>query len=567
MARQNKTERGREMNNNPILTGFHADPCICKKENDYYLAVSSFEWFPGVPVYHSKDLKNWELITNILSDETSLDLRKLPSAKGIWAPCLTYDEETDLFYLVYGVMNSMNGRYFDVDNYLITAPEITGPWSKPEYIHSSGFDASMFHDEDGRKYIVSLEWETRDDYTKPGKIVLCEYDSEKGVIGYPKPISEGSTKRGCIEAPHIYKRNGWYYLMIAEGGTGYYHSVTMARAENIWGPYESDPENPIITDVEENHDERMDTDHLKPHYFNPESYLQKSGHGSIIETQNGETFLFHLCSRPFLPELRCTLGRETAMQRMEWNEDGWLRLFGGGKLAKKELPEVNLPEARCPKMIEQDDFDEEELGLFYYAPRISPKSFTNLTERKGYLRIRGQESACSLNQFSLIARKLTSTYMSAECKMDFKPTHYQHSAGLMIYYDNMNYVFLRKYYSETLKSQALIVTQFENGVRTEYKDSRTAVSDNEIYLRLEIRGRNSRFSWSMDGENYDSIAGNFDTSKYSDEYCKFGEFTGAFVGIVCVDSLFHREYADFDYFNLCQLEEPDNWQQDLFVSH
>ena len=160
---------------NPILPGFHSDPCLCGRGGDFYLAVSSFEWFPGVPVYHSRDLKHWELYTHLLTDENALRLGGLPSAKGIWAPCLTWCEADGLFYLVYGIMRSMNARFFDIDNYLISAPDITGPWSEPVYLHSAGFDASLFHDDDGRKWLVSLEWETRDGYRKPGGICLAEY--------------------------------------------------------------------------------------------------------------------------------------------------------------------------------------------------------------------------------------------------------------------------------------------------------------------------------------------------------------------------------------------------------
>lgn len=233
---------------NPILPGFNPDPCICRKGDDYYMAVSSFEWFPGIPVYHSKDLKNWELLTHVLTNDTAVDLKKLPSAKGIWAPCLTYCEKEDLFYVVYGVMNSMNARYFDVDNFVITSKNIEGPWSEPVYIHSSGFDASILHDDDGRKYIVSLEWETREGYEKPGAICMVEYCPEKKeIIGYPKRIWSGGTNRGCIEAPHLTKRGEYYYIMCAEGGTGYGHSVTMGRSKNVWGPYEGDPTNPIVT--------------------------------------------------------------------------------------------------------------------------------------------------------------------------------------------------------------------------------------------------------------------------------------------------------------------------------
>ncbi len=534
---------------NPILPGFNPDPCICRKGEDYYMAVSSFEWFPGIPVYHSKDLKNWELYTHVLTDDKVVDLKKLPSAKGIWAPCLTYCEKEDLFYVVYGVMNSMNARYFDVDNYLITAKDIKGPWSEPVYIHSSGFDASILHDDDGKKYIVSLEWETREGYEKPGAICLVEYSPEKKeIVGYPKRIWSGGTDRGCIEAPHLTKRGDYYYIMCAEGGTGYGHSVTMGRAKNVWGPYEGDPTNPILTSIPGDFYERHDSDHLKPKYFNPESLLQKSGHGSYVETQLGEVYMVHLTARPFVPELRCTLGRETAIQKMQWTDDGWLRMADGSNLAKEYVEESKLPEHKVSQIPSFDDFDSEELGLQYYAPRIMPSSFADVKSRPGFVRIRGQESRCSLNKVSILARKLTSVYATVTTKMDFKPEIHQHSAGLIMYYDNMNYIYLRKYYSETLGQSALSVIHLENGEKTEFLNTRIPVDECPVYLRLKVEGRQSYFEWSYDGEVYNKIGKVFDTTKFSDEYCKYGEFTGTFVGLTCADRVLHKHYADFDFF-------------------
>ena len=536
---------------NPILPGFNPDPCICRKGDDYYLAVSTFEWFPGIPIYHSKDLKNWELYTHVLTDDETVDLKKLPSAKGIWAPCLTYCEEEDLFYVIYGVMNSMNARYFDVNNYLITATDIRGPWSEPVYLHSSGFDASILHD-NGKKYIVSLEWETREGYEKPGAICMVEYDPEKKeIIGYPKRIWNGGTDRGCIEAPHLYKRGQYYYIMCAEGGTGYNHCVTMGRSKEIWGPYTADPMNPIVTSVPGESNERHDPDHLKPRYYNPDSILQKSGHGSVVDTQNGETYLVHLCARPFVPELRCTLGRETAIQKMIWTDDHWLRMANGGNLAEVLVEASNLPEVPVKQLPYFDDFNEEELGLQYYAPRIMPQRFADLKARPGYVRIRGQESRTSLNQVSILARKLTSVYATVTTKMEFVPEVHQHSAGLILYYDNMNYINLRKYYSETLGQSALSIIHLENGEKTEFLNTRIPVSDEPIYLRLIIEGRKSYFSWCYDGVNYQKIGRVFDTTRFSDEYCKYGEFTGTMVGITCADRVKHSHYADFDFFEYC----------------
>lgn len=540
---------------NPILPGFNPDPCICRKGDDYYLAVSTFEWFPGIPIYHSKDLKNWELYTHVLTDDETVDLKKLPSAKGIWAPCLTYCEEEDLFYVIYGVMNSMNARYFDVNNYLITATDIRGPWSEPVYLHSSGFDASILHD-NGKKYIVSLEWETREGYEKPGAICMVEYDPEKKeIIGYPKRIWNGGTDRGCIEAPHLYKRGQYYYIMCAEGGTGYNHCVTMGRSKEIWGPYTADPMNPIITSVPGESNERHDPDHLKPRYYNPDSILQKSGHGSVVDTQNGETYLVHLCARPFVPELRCTLGRETAIQKMIWTDNHWLRMANGGNLAEVLVEASNLPEVPVKQLPYFDDFNEEELGLQYYAPRIMPQRFADLKARPGYVRIRGQESRTSLNQVSILARKLTSVYATVTTKMEFVPEVHQHSAGLILYYDNMNYINLRKYYSETLGQSALSIIHLENGEKTEFLNTRIPVSDDPIYLRLTIEGRQSYFSWCYDGVNYQKIGRVFDTTRFSDEYCKYGEFTGTMVGITCADRVKHSHYADFDFFEYCADED------------
>lgn len=533
---------------NPILPGFNPDPCICRKGEDYYLIVSTFEWLPGLPVYHSKDLKNWELYSHVFSEGHTIDLKRLPSAKGLWAPCLTYCKEEDLFYVVYGVMNSMNARYFDVDNFVITAKDLRGPWSNPVYLHSSGFDASMLHDADGRKYVVSLDWETRAGYEKPGVICLVEYDPvKKEIIGYPRRIWRGGTDRGCIEAPHLYRRGEYYYLMCAEGGTGYNHCVTMGRSKNVWGPYEADPENPILTSVPGKSYERDDPDHLKPKYYNPDCALQKAGHGSVVETQNGETWMVYLCARPFVPELRCTLGRETAIQQMKWTDDGWLRTIDGGKLPKAEVEESALPTYPMPRIPDFDDFDTPELGNWYYAPRIQPQEFIDLKARPGYIRLRGQESRTSLNKVSILARKLTSLSVQVTTKMEFKPEVHQHSAGLIMYYDNMNYINLRKYYSDAFGQSSISVLCMENGEKKEFRDTRIPVEDCPIYFRLTVQGRESFFSWCYDGEHYQRIGISFDTSKFSDEYCQYGEFTGTMVGITCADKVRHRHYADFDF--------------------
>lgn len=541
---------------NPILTGFNPDPCICRKGDDFYIAVSSFEWLPGIPIYHSKDLKHWELYTHVLTLNSQVELRKLPSAKGVWAPSLTYCEEEDSFYVIYGVMNSMNARYFDVDNYLIKAKDIRGPWTEPVYLHSAGFDASILHDDDGRKYIVSLEWETRDGYEKPGVICVAEYDTKnKCLKEYPKRVYNGGTDRGCIEAPHLTKRGEYYYLMCAEGGTGYNHCVTMARSKSPYGPFEKDPMNPILTSSPNNSNERADWDHLKTRYYNPESALQKSGHGSYVNLNEKTAYLVHLCARPFVPELRCTLGRESAIQKMIWTDDGWLRMADGSNLAKIETEEAYLPAFDAEILPDRDDFDETVLRKDYYSPRIFPSEFTDCTSREGFIRLRGQESLSSLNKVSLLCRKLPSVDIEASAGLDFNPEIYQHSAGLVLYYDNMNYIALRKYYSDTLKQPVVAIISLENGEKKEHLDTRTAVDCRMLRFELIVSGRESYFKWGYEGEDTKPIGPVFATDKLSDEYCKYGEFTGTMVGIFAVDSMFHKKEADFDYFSVTNKEE------------
>ena len=193
------------------------------------------------------------------------------------------------------------------------------------------------------------------------------------------------------------------------------------------------------------------------------------------------------------------------------------------------------------------DFDEDTLNIWYYAPRIMPESFADVTARPGFVRLRGQESRTSLNKVSILARKLRSLHGRITTTMEFTPAVHQQSAGLILYYDNMNYINLRKYYSETLRQSALSIIHLENGQKTEFLNSRIPVEDVPVYLRLYIEGQESWFEWSYDGNSYQKIGKTFDTSKFSDEYCEYGEFTGTMVGLTCADRVKHEHFADFDF--------------------
>ncbi len=306
---------------NPILTGFNPDPSIVRVGDDYYIATSTFEWFPGVQIHHSRDLVNWRLLTRPLRRAGQLNMLGDPDSCGVWAPCLSYAD--GLFWLIYtdvkrfgraSVAGASGSSMRDFHNYLVTCPTIDGEWSDPVYLNSSGFDPSLFHDDDGRKYLLNMLWDHRPGHNRFAGIVLQECSvKEQRLIGERLNIFKG-TALGFTEAPHLYKRDGWYYLLTAEGGTNWNHAVTMARSRKLTGPYEL----------------HLDT-YIMSARQRPDCELQRAGHASLVETQNGETYMAYLVGRPLRNRGRCTLGRETAIQKMVWGKTaGCARWTGRG---------------------------------------------------------------------------------------------------------------------------------------------------------------------------------------------------------------------------------------------
>lgn len=390
---------------NPILPGFNPDPSILRVGEDYYIATSTFEWFPGVQIHHSKDLVHWRLLTRPLDRVSQLDLRGIAASDGVWAPCLSYKNGT--FYLVYTIVRAM---IKDQHNFVVTAPNIEGPWSEPIYLNPLGFDPSFFHDEDGRSYLVQMACDPHRPLHFFKGIYLTEYDTEKGeLIGETKLIF---TKHiGATEGPHIYKRNGMYYLMVAEGGTGYDHVITVARSHDLWGGYEPDPASPMLTSRN-----------------SPDWPLQRAGHGSLVETPSGESFVTYLCSRPVRVHADgrvkrySILGRETAIIPVEWTADGWLRVKGGGSLPLEKVAAPSLPQHPFPIAEPTEVFDQASLAIDWQTLRQPhDPSWLTLQERPGWLRLYGRESLMSRFDLSLIARRVESVATFAETLVDYIP--------------------------------------------------------------------------------------------------------------------------------------------------
>ena len=521
---------------NPVLRGFNPDPSFLRVGHDYYIATSTFEWFPGIQIHHSRDLIHWHLIDHALCDATQLNLMGVADSAGVWAPSLSWDKGQ--FFLVYANVRTCGWQrvFKDTPFYLITAEKIQGPWSEPIHLGSSGFDPSLFHDDDDRKWLVNMAWDFRKAHSRFGGITLQEYHHEtRRTIGSVRTILR---KQELIEGPNLYKRNGFYYLMVAEGGTGWNHGISMARSRSIEGPYEIDPQGLVLTS----------RDDEKP-------ALQKAGHGELIETPFGDWYLAHLCSRPIGvgKDRRCNLGRETAIQKVVWSEDGWLRLASDGIYPQVQVPAPKeLEEFPWPFNPERDHFNEESLRVDWSSLRVPVnESWLTLRERPGWLRLRGRDSLFSLFEQSLIARRLQAFHVIAETCLEFSPRCFNQMAGLICWYDTKTHYYLRVTHDEALGTTLGIILT-DDGIYDELTASQVIVNDwGRIYLRVEIDFEKLQFSTSPDGINWQNIGPILDATKLSDDYGKsILHFTGAFVGLCCQDLAGTRANADFDYFGL-----------------
>ena len=551
---------------NPILRGFHPDPSIIRVGEDYYIATSTFEWWPGVRLHHSRDLKNWEQIEYPLSRLSQLDLRGVGASQGIWAPCLTYDQGT--FYLVYTVVRSFYCNMYDTENYLVTSDNIHGPWSEPVALNNFGFDPSLFHDEDGRKYMVSMVTDHRVPKKYAGRLVLQEYDPEKKAMTGPvRDIYRG--EKIFLEGPHIYKRQGWYCLFAADTGTGEGHGQSVLRSRDIWGPYEM---------LKENHGEQREENEafsILTSRHHEDILLQKSGHGDLVETPGGEWYMVHLCGRAFADRnpadagrfpnsRRYMMGRETAIQKILWREDGWPVLEAGGTTPQNEVPvpkEVS-EEVLCRKAaafpLVRDDFEEKVLSLDYQSLRIPmDEHYLSLSARPGWLRMYGRSGLSSRFSQTLIARRMREYCMEASACVEFEPEVFKQMAGLIFLYDCDNYLYLHISRDEDV-GKCITLLKAENK-KYEYLTDYIPVREKEAhYLKMETRNAMTRFYYGYSEKDWQEIGPLINVSFLSDEACGEGWFTGAMIGICCQDMTGFGRYADFDWFEVkCEPEESN----------
>lgn len=519
---------------NPILPGFNPDPSFVRVGDDYYVATSTFEWYPGVQIHHSKDLVNWELVARPLNRAALLDMRGNPDSGGIWAPCLSHDGTH--FYLVYTDVKRLYGNFKDAHNYITRCETIDGEWSDPWYVASHGFDASLYHDDDGRKYYMSVHWNHRGEGTGGNPknasfdgIVLQEWSPEAGLTGEMKNVYHG-TSLGLTEAPHVFKRGDYYYMTTAEGGTGYNHAVSLARAKDIWGPYENHPNEHVIT---------------AQNSTIVESAIQRTGHGQYVETPDGEVYHTFLMGRPIQKRgrgaLYCPLGRESGIERCVWGEDDWLYLEEGGQEGNT-VPRVELPGladvAPHPPAVVETDFAGTQLPLdFQWLRTPHPERLFRVDNG---LHIIGRESFGSHFENALVARRQEHLAFEVELVLrDYAPTSYHHNAGLTYYYNSHKYYKLLITHEPDLGRCVRLV-----GCLGDWQDfQNTWLSDpvpigaGDVEMKLVVDHADCWFHWRLAGGEWQQIGAMQDATLISDEAGKgeHASFTGAFVGMFATD--------------------------------
>ncbi|WP_282801597.1 glycoside hydrolase family 43 protein [Secundilactobacillus kimchicus] len=536
---------------NPVLRGFNADPSMIRVGDTYYIANSTFEWFPGVRLHESKDMVHWNLLPSPLSTTTLLDMKGNPASGGIWAPDLSYADGK--FWLVYTDVKITEGVFKDMTNYLTTATDIHGPWTDPIKLNGVGFDASLFHDENGKKYLVQQTWDHREYHHPFNGITLTEFDVKTMKL-QPKTARTiyNGTQVKLVEGPHLYQINGYYYLFAAQGGTVFTHQEVVARSRTLDTlSFETEPGDPFITN--------MDT---------PDFYLQKQGHGALVNTPGGEWYYASMVARPwnhknesaYGPRGWSTLGRETSIQKVEWDDEGWPRVVGGhGGQVEVEAPKDAILTKAPDNGDQHDDFDQSELALEWNTLRVP---FENHMGRigQGQLTLIGRDSLASDFDVSMVARRWQAFNFNAETKVTFKPYTYQQMAGLTNFYNDNHWSWIFVTWDEK-KGRVIEVAENNRGHYTSYlKDDAIQIPDDveAVWFRTQVRKQSYGYQYSFDGQTWQDVPVSLDAAILSDDYVLQtygGFFTGAFVGLATVDYSGYEQEADFDYFDYKEL--PD----------
>ncbi len=506
---------------NPILPGFYPDPSICRVEDDYYLVTSTFSYFPGVPIFHSKDLLHWEQIGNILDRPAQLPLAGADVSQGIFAPTLRYHDGT--FYMITTNVSSTG-------NFIVTATDPAGPWSDPYPLGSEGIDPSLFFDDDGTCYYCGTKPRREGaKYFGDNEIYIQKLDLDTmKLTGESYPAWHGALRRvEWPEGPHIYKKDGWYYLMISEAGTGHHHAISIARSKSLLEPFEGYPGNPVLTHR-----------HLGFQYP-----IVNVGHPDIVETQNGEWWMVLLASRTCGGYYR-NLGRETWLVPFIW-ENGWPLINPGKGIVEDRVPAPDLPLSINRPVPARTDFDDEALPLHLMYLRNPVTEDYSLSMKKGYLSMRcGKDLLSSKGNPSYLCLRQQHFSFRFETALEFAPTAENEQAGIAIFQnDAYNYQCLLG----TSGTKAVLTVLKTEAGRTETVAALEPAADSsKLFLRLLADGQDLSFWYSTDGKHFAPAAENLNGRILSTDVA--GGFVGNTIGLYATaDGQESSSFAAFDY--------------------
>jgi xylan 1,4-beta-xylosidase len=402
---------------NPILPGSHPDPSICRVDDDYYIVTSSFEYFPGLPLFHSRDLVNWRPLGHVLTRPEQLNLDGIGPSRGLFAPTIRHDN--GVFYVTCTLVDGSGPS----GNFIVTADDPGGPWSDPIWIDGAdGFDPSLFFDNDGSLWFCATT-ET-DPADRPGRTTVWLQELDRlsfKLVGSRFEIWTGAMRDAAwAEAPHVYRIGDTYYLVTAEGGTSFEHAVVVARSDHVSGPYVGCPRNPVLT----------------ARHLGPNATITATGHADLVQTPDGSWWAVLLGVRDH--ETGC-LGRETFLTPVEWDAEWPVFSPGAGRVRLHERrPE--LPNAPWPTVAANDSFDATTLGPSWMFVRTPREQWWSLTQRLGHLRLQLRpETLADQANPSFVARRLQHRNFSAHTGIDFEPELDGDCAGLAVYHSGSHH--------------------------------------------------------------------------------------------------------------------------------
>ena len=486
---------------NPIIPGFYSDPSVCRVGDDYYLINSTFEYFPGVPVFHSKDLVNWQQIGHCIHRK-----EQLPQGINIFAATIRH--HAGVFYMITTNLKGRSGNFY------VTATNPAGPWSDPVFIDVPGIDPDLFWDEDGKSYVISSEFNLFEIDLKTGKLLT---EGKKVWYGTGGRYAEG---------PHIYKKDGFYYLMAAEGGTEEAHSVTIARSNNIRGPYTENPANPILTHA---------------NAAGQGLAIQGVGHADIIQAHDNSWWMVFHGYRNISDKVHHILGRESCLAPVTWPKNGWPVVNGNGTVTENMTCET-LPLKPFPAKPSKTDFDEKELGLEWNYLQIPVEGNITLTERQGFLRLKGATEVISTSHTSTFTgRRLTDLYFTASTRIEFNPKKENEEAGMVLLNNGSHFDMLIK--QKNGRRVLAVKLQFGRNIYTSKE-----YTLNPGPVDLKITGEKTTFTFSFaQGNNEFTSVETVDAKFLATETVGF--FTGVYVGLYATgNGEPSKSYADFDWF-------------------